>query len=690
MNPKIKWFIPWLVLFTAIILIFQNWFTFAEIATGDAAFYFKSTAKDLTFLPYVWATRGLGEFSPLLYPFFYLIFPVKILSSLDIPWFVTERVSWYWPFIFLSVFSSWFLIKTVLPAVRFRFLAPLIYLTNSYILMIIGGGQISIALSYALAPLVTALFIKSIRANDFSSSIIFGLTAAIQVGLEPRIASITLIFIIPYAFLHHGLKPQKYIRTILIPLILILGLHFYWILPSLLSKKTTYNPNFIFSDWVGFLSFAQFSNSLSLLHPLWPDNVFGKLQFMRPEFLGIPIFAFLALFFINEKSKSQLIFILYFAFWGIIGAYLAKGVNPPFGEVFSWSFKNLTGINMFRDPTKFYVLIALSYSILIPFGLDKLARKLSNIKIINPYYLIPIFFIIFWLLLIRPAWMGQLGGTFKGHIVSAEYSKLENFLDGQSEFFRILWVPRKQNFGFFSDNHPALYSSEFVSPDICRLPLCSLADQNQKPEKFDPLTTSESQILDKVRKYSLSYFNNPEAFKILSQMGVKYVVVPYDSEGEIFLRDRKYSNQERQEYIAFLDSIPWLKRIDGFEKIAIYQTPEFKNHFWLKTAEESPLISWKKLNPTRYEIEIKNLQKPSSIIFSEQFDSSWVAKIGNQQINSKEFNSLNEFSVNKFGDTLISIEYLPQKYVWWGLPVSLGTLVLALILIIKLRGKSLI
>ena len=35
-------------------------------------------------------------------------------------------------------------------------------------------------------------------------------------------------------------------------------------------------------------------HALSLLHPNWPENLFGKVYFLQPEFLILPILAFSA------------------------------------------------------------------------------------------------------------------------------------------------------------------------------------------------------------------------------------------------------------------------------------------------------------------------------------------------------------------------------------------------------------
>ena len=704
----------WLLFVIPTLIIFKTWFGFSEISAGDAAFYFIQNLKELTLVPFLWFNNGLGQFSGLLHTFPYLVFLPRALSFLNLPWNIIERIVWYWPFILISIFSSWFFIGTMLPEIKFKFLMPLIYLLNSYILMIIGGGQISIALSYAISPLVIALFMRNIRRTNLILSIISGLILALQLAFEPRIAALTVVVVIFYSFIEFRFAVLKYLQAFLIPLIVVAGVHFYWILPMLLLRREAYSAGLSSSDWLSFLSFAKFENSLSLLHPNWPENIFGKISFMRWEFLIIPIIAYASLLFTGRtrratnKERITTDNILLFAVLGLLGAFLAKGSNPPLGEVYLWLFKNFPGMSMFRDPTKFYILVALSYSVLIPFSVSQMytwinskfkspafakataGKQKSKVQSKIQNYLAPIVVLVvisYWLFLIRPAWLGQLGGTFKGREVPQEYAELKNFLVSQPEFFRTFWLPQKQRFGFYSNNHPALSANNFVSPTVCQLPLCLLVNQGEKPKEFDPLTTPEIEILAKEREYSLSYLRHPDAPKILGEMGVKYVIVLYDSEGEIFLRDRKYSREEQKTYIAFLDSIPWLRKIDSPDKIAVYETPSYQSHFFI-AGESPPALDWKIINPTKYELKIKNATGPFNLVFSETYDEFWQAKIGSEIIPSeKRYNILNSFAIDKKGDFGIVVELTAQKYVWWGLAVSMLTLLISGFSLLK-RAKK--
>src|SRR5207247_1280407 len=96
-----------------------------------------------------------------------------------------------------------------------------------------------------------------------------------------------------------------------------------------------------------------------------------------PEFLVIPIFAYSGLLFLKNAKKPRVL--LSFAFIGLVGAFLAKGANEPFGILYLWLFDHFPGFIMFRDPSKFYLLVAIAYSILITFSLEQLWERLAII-----------------------------------------------------------------------------------------------------------------------------------------------------------------------------------------------------------------------------------------------------------------------------------------------------------------------
>ncbi len=644
---KVKNIFPWFALLILVYAVFRNWFSFSEVSSGDAPFYFLENIAHFPWIPYLWNTRGLGQPDYLIYPFFYLVFPLKLLSQFHFPWVLIERLVWYWPFLFIGGFSSLVLINTVLPGFKFRPLGALIYLLNSYILMTIGGGQISIALSYALFPLILALTIKLLERKTLRMSIIFGLALALQISLEPRIGLISIFALSIFVFWEFRMNILKYFDTFFIPFIIVVGIHSFWILPLVFSRANAYQINLSDYNWANYLSFARLENSISLLQPNWPENIFGKVYFMRWEFLGLPILAYSSLFFLDKKTKRVILFVLL----GLIGSFLAKGTNEPFGQIYSWLFQNFPLLNLFRDSTKFYVLVALSYSVLIPFtvfnvcewvaGKNNLLQKICLILITS-----------YLLILIKPAIFGQLGGTFKERQVPKEYVNLKNLLTEQPKFFRTFWLPKKHRFGFYSDLHPAVNGNEYFSTTDLKTMVEKLGGEETRDEFIN--------------------------------LGIQYVVIPHDSEGEFFLNDRKYSQEERNKTEKELDKISWLKKVKNFSDISLYQTSNFKDRFWFSPdITTTAVLSWQMVNPAKYIVRVNDLNTSTNLIFSESFNPGWVASINDRRIPSQQaYERLNSFPLDNTKETAITVEFTAQKYVYAGLIISGATLLISLIFLV--------
>lgn len=384
-----------------------NWFLPGNLTGGDSIFYFKEAYKNFPIQPYAWSTdrgAGLGEINvPLLWGYEINAFFISVLGkTIGFDWSIIYRFIFYFPYLIISLFSAWYLAKKTIVQDTYAIFASLIYTLNTYILMIMAGGQANFGLSYALVPIVLYKFIalfectidefRNKQSVDFMfllrSAIISGILLSLQMMLDLRVAYVTLLafglfFIMNIGKLFTGNIVRNNFLVLFFVFIFPIGITVlllaYWIIPTIVIGA---NPVDQLGGGYGtqaqgviFLSFAKYENTLSLLHPNWPENIFGKVYFMRPEYLLLPIMAFSSLLFLKTKNKEKMSvnkFILYFALLGLIGAFFAKGANDPFGGVYLWLFSKVPGFNAFRDPTKWYAFIAISYSVLIPYTIQQL------------------------------------------------------------------------------------------------------------------------------------------------------------------------------------------------------------------------------------------------------------------------------------------------------------------------------
>jgi len=661
MKLLFKLFISFSI-FLLLFLIFKPWVFTNVIAAGDFWYFFQEMFDNYSLHPYAWslfASNGMGG-QGYIYQNGLIMSAVfvSIANILNISWENTSKLIFIL-FVFLSFFSSTFFIKKILPNNKFWIFGSLIFTLNTYVLMLVGGGQILTALSYAIMPFTVYSFIKlsRIEKNDHLEStkyiLISTLLLSLQTLLDLRIGFITLIIISLYllfTFWEKGfIQGLKILILYSISFIILFLINIYWILPIFyygIDPIQNLGASYSSSNIVKFLSFASLENSFALLHPYWPENVFGKIGFMKPEFILLPVIAFSSLIFYKDKKEFK--FVIFFSVIALFGIFLGKGTNEPLGNLYLVLFENIPGFQLFRDSFKWYTLIAFAFSILIPYSLNKISGAFDyRLKINFTSYILSGIFVIYILFLLKPAIMGDLKGTFSVRSVPLEYSQLAEYLSKDKEFFRTYWIPNTSLFGYYSNNHLAISGKDALN-------------------EYD-----DENLIKKFKKESTR--------NILGTSSVKYVIIPFDSENEIFLTDRKYDDKKYKNTIEYLNNISWLKKEKQFGKIIVYRNENYKKHFWCECKAE---IIDENINPSKYKLKIRNAKKDDVLVFSETFDKNWIVKNNIYQSSSIPFqDKYNSFLIPE-GDSELEIYYSSQELVDFGTKISIITLVMALFILI--------
>ncbi len=576
-------------------------------ASGDAGFYFAEQLAGLSWMPRVWHSEyGFGTSSLIRLWFDYPYeLVVKALSSVGCSWWTIDKLLWASVFI-LSFCSSYTLGWHVLKRKAAAVVASVIYTTNTYILLLFAGGQIGVALAYSVTPLVLRRFIHLVdghgdadtgswnQASGIRYALQNGLLLSLFIAFDLRFAYLILGALLLYSMVsvayhgflrrnlgqagigHENMRNTLYIMlsTFGIPLFVALSIHMFWILPAILTRAgaSSLGEEFTNPGMLTFLSVADFSHSLSLLHPNWPENLFGKVYFLQPEFLMLPILAYSSLLAVSYRKRQianiQNIFqvekkhVLYFALLSLVGAFLAKGVQEPFGGIFQFMFEHIPGFILFRDPTKFYAFTAIGYSVLIPFTLHQAGQRIcvayraSRVRHKNirnaVYALLYAGFFVFWLFTLRALFTGQVAGNVRPLRLTDEYVRLKDMLVSDLKPSRTLWIPREDAFAFWSGTHPLLTSNQL----------------------FD--NASISAIIEKTQK--------PDFMKTLDDSGIGYVIVPTDVEKRMFLTDYRFNPKERDSLILALRKTKLIED-HRYGDVAV-----FKNTQWTMK-EETPAIA---------------------------------------------------------------------------------------------------
>ena len=121
-----------------------------------------------------------------------------------------------------------------------------------------------------------------------------------------------------------------------------------------------------------------------------------------------------------------------------------------------------------------------------------------------------------------------------------------------------------------------------------------------------------------------------------------------------------------------------------------------------KSSKPAYISEYKKIDPTRYEVKIKNATRPYVISLAESYDPLWVAHASASADKSTGdydkavykrsvplFSAVNGFYINKTGDYTLNIEYEPQKWLVQGGMVSIITVLAILAYVIFSKRKKL-
>ena len=434
----------------------------------------------------------------------------------------------------------------------------LVFLVNSYLILLIDGGQLSIALAYAFIPISYFAIVKSIS-SGLRSRLLAGMVVSIQGFIDIRFLYVLLLLLF-IKFIFDLFANKKNIRRYLgswfvcgaVVILVFIGLHFYWLLPAFLARVPSLPATYARETQIFTLSFANLDHAMGILSPHWYKNVFGDVSLFRPEFILIPVLAFLAPV-LKRKNKTV-------AFWlvvSLVSIFLVKGANNPLGSVNTWMFGNIPGFDLFRDPSKFFVLIALSYSVLIAFSIDGIIRKVKKMPIgINKYFAtIPLMVIVYLILTVYPSYTGKMTGMLSNPAFLEEYEFINDYLTKDKKFSRVLWLPSIPPMGIITEKHPALEGTRIFSR-----------------RAFSSGVVGTYEVLNFVRE-------TPYMGELFDVSGVGYVSYPYPDERRVNLKPDNIDY-----YFAFwnqISSLTWVDKVISEPPVALLKTKGSQDRFFV-------------------------------------------------------------------------------------------------------------
>jgi len=537
-----------------LLIIFWQWLLPGDRVSVDFPKVADSQLIKQLDLPRMWAQKdveGLGQYSGFTLWSWPFTFVSGLFATLGLGFALQERLFWIIPCLLIGILGIWQICKQLNLSVYAQILACLFYLTNTYILLLIDGGQLSIALAYAWMPIAFMAIKKSINGSA-REKIIAGLAVWV-IGIFDIRVIYTLFLLVLIDFLYSMLLIKEdrlqlvlgYIKTSLFCLFIVIGLNVYWLYPYILNpiSKITYQS----LTQNNFQPFSSLGHGLLLLAPHWYKNVFGNISQLQFIFIIIPLFVFLAPV-LKPKKKAV-------GFWllvGLIGIFLAKGSAEPFPAVYQWLFVNIPGFSLFRDSSKFFFLIGLSFTVLFAITIDEILKTINRFP--KAGLLFFVFLIGYIFILTGPVLKGEMTGTFSKPAFEKEYTALTALFEKDQTFSRILWIPSKAPLGYFSSTHPSIEALRIVQ---------------KRP--FGIGTRGAYEILNFLREA-------PYMSEIFDVTGIGFIVYPFldPRRDNLSFDNTRYFNT----FLDQLSNLPWLSR-EEHSTIPLLRVKNHQDRFFI-------------------------------------------------------------------------------------------------------------
>lgn len=390
------------------------------------------------------------------------------LQSIGIPSFLLQMF-FFWLVLVISGIGIFLLAKELLPKLENKILivAVFFYWFNPFSMLNIWNRFLNnFLLSYAFIPIALYLFIRGINQRRYSFAILIGLLSLVFSHAQTSITfDIIFWFILFYTLIFYIFINKDWIKRFFIFKFLILTF-FFWVLVNIWWIGQVFSYLFqgsfntvsssTFTTLSNYQTFSSLSKSLGglvdlirLRHNYFPDS---------SDLYWIKIFDFPLLTLFNFFMAAIVLIPLIFKknrqvfFAGglfLIGIFLTKGNNPPFGEINDKLFLLSPLMQVFRNPfEKFGLLLALSSTLLFTLGLyfvNEVLKKEYR-KIFYLFIIVAIAFI--WGM---PFWTGFVFVGFEEPInkpsigyqvqVPQYYKEASEWLESQKEDFRILVLP---------------------------------------------------------------------------------------------------------------------------------------------------------------------------------------------------------------------------------------------------------
>jgi len=165
----------------------------------------------------------------------------------------------------------------------------------------------------------------------------------------------------------------------------------------------------------------------------------------------------------------------------------------------------------------------------------------------------------------------------------------------------------------------------------------------------------------------LSFLKQQRDIKLIKNLGPLWLFENQQTVKMIYATNALYFNLQPGDFYFLVTS-------DKF--VPLKQAVISERKFLIREFYQ-PNITYQEINPTLYEVYVKNATTPYILVFNQRFDNGWVAYINGTSIDSHKHFIANYFAnawfIERKGDYTVTLVYSPQRTLELAIKVSEGS-----------------
>lgn len=644
-------FFPALILSIVTSIIIFSWFKDGSFfGGGEESLSTWNPSKMVELYSSGWIEAGLGYPSPFWLPRIPVYFLTYFLSNFLDP--SNTQAVLFWILMSTAGVGMYFLAGRLLGKQKkiASLLAGLFYMLNLYTQSQVWARFIfSGFFAWASLPLLLFLWICWFEDGKYKFLLIFAIFSVLFSSAYSHPAFIISFWSV--ALLFSALKifskklnideKKKYLFRVVLGVFGWTLCNFWWIFPYFkLQSSVTSNLH----DWkydlasLGGVSVdSGISQVLLLRHGYFFDRLDYWGDFYKSGFsylISLMILVVSVLGFIKARILKGYKYLVVLT---VIGFFVCKGTNPPFGNaIFSFLFQYIPFARVFRSSyEKFGAVWLMVYSIFFAYGFGFIYEKMAQIW---KFVLVAVFIPLFLIVLVWPMWKIGPFSPEARLFVPGYYKEADTYLNSLNYEGRILSLPIIPGEGVRYDWGNTSYYGLEPSDILFSNPVIS------KTVRYEYLD-------DKYMDIYNTFVQGKNIDKLLSETNVEYLMLHNEL-------DPKYSNASSSaEVKVTLAKYPSIKFLKSVGKLDIYKNINFLPNKMVEI-EGTALYSYSRISSGHYRVQVTDAKKPFELILKTSFSPLWEAKIGDViQKHDVVYNYANGWTINQTGNYTVDLVF---------------------------------